>query len=238
MKGTIIIWKKEIFSYLSSPMAYIITCVFLLLSGTFFIAYLVGTNYGDTSIQGFLNAAQFLILLFTSILTMRLISEEKKLATWEFLLTCPVKDIGIILGKFLGSLTILLLMLALTLFYPLMLILLGDPDLGPIATSYIGLILLGSSCLAAGIFSSSVSSNQIVAVVLSGGILFGLWFLGPLASLIPGPLGEALSLFSLSHYFTDFIIGIIDTRAVIYYLSITVFFLYMATRSIEAGRWQ
>ena len=238
MKGTIIIWKKEIFSYLSSPMAYIITCVFLLLSGTFFIAYLVGTNYGDTSIQGFLNAAQFLILLFTSILTMRLISEEKKLATWEFLLTCPVKDIGIILGKFLGSLTILLLMLALTLFYPLMLILLGDPDLGPIATSYIGLILLGSSCLAAGIFSSSVSSNQIVAVVLSGGILFGLWFIGPLASLIPGPLGEALSLFSLSHYFTDFIIGIIDTRAVIYYLSITAFFLYMATRSIEAGRWQ
>lgn len=238
MKGTLIIWKKEIFSYLSSPMAYIITCVFLLLSGTFFVAYLVGTNYADTSIQGFINAAQFLILLFTSILTMRLISEEKKLATWEFLLTCPVKDIGIILGKFLGSFTILLLMLALTLFYPLMLIILGDPDIGPMATSYIGLIFLGSSCLAAGIFSSSVSSNQIVAVVLSGGILFGLWFIGPLASLIPGPLGEALSLFSLSHYFSDFIIGIIDTRAIVYYLSITTFFLYMATRSIETGRWQ
>lgn len=232
-----IISCKEVRTYLTSPMAYVVTAIFLLLTGAFFTMYLAATNYLDTSIRGFLNAAQFLILLFATVLTMRLIAEEKKLGTWELLLTAPVRDTEMILGKFLGSLVVLTGMLALTLYYPLLLIVFGDPDLGPIGTSYLGLFLLGCAALAVGIFASSLSANQIVAAVLTGGILFALWFLGRASQFAPGALGDLLAYLSLSHHFPDFIRGLVDTRAVVYYLSITALFLYLAIRSLETSRW-
>ena len=238
MKNIAIISGKELSSYLSSPMAYIVAAIFLALSGTFFATYLADINYTDTSITGFLNAAQFLILLFAAVLTMRLIAEEKKLGTWEFLLTAPVRDIEIILGKFLGSLVMLTGMLMLTLYYPILLVMLGDPDLGPILTSYLGLFLLGSACLSIGIFSSSITANQIVSAVVAGGIIFALWFLGVTGNMVSGPLGEVLAYLSLSHHFPDFMRGIIDTRAIVYYLSVTALFLYLAMGSIETGRWR
>jgi ABC-2 type transport system permease protein len=219
-------------------MAYVVTAVFLLLTGTFFATYLASTNYSDTSIRGFLGAGQILILLFAAVLTMRLIAEERKLGTWELLLTVPVRDTEIILGKFLGSLAVLTGMLVLTFYYPILLMVFGDPDLGPIITSYLGLFLLGCASLAIGIFASSLTSNQIVAAVVAGGILFTLWFLGIAGNFVPGALGEVLSYISLSHHFPDFIRGIVDTKAVVYYLSITALFLYMAIRSIETDRWR
>ena len=169
---------------------------------------------------------------------MRLVAEEKKLGTWEFLLTAPVRDSEIVVGKFLGSLTILAGMLVLTLYYPLLLIVFGDPDLGPIATSYLGLVLMGSAALAVGIFVSSVTSNQIVSVVVCAGILFGLWALGLVADLVPGAGGEVLIRLAFAGYFSDFVRGIIDTQGIVYYLSLTALFLFMAVRSIETGRWR
>jgi len=219
-------------------MAYIVTAVFLALSGTFFAVYLDRISYMDTSIRGFLTAAQYLILLFAAVLTIRLVAEERKLGTWELLLTAPVRDIEIIVGKFIGSLVLLTGMLALTSYYPILLIVFGDPDLGPIGTSYLGLFLLGSACLSIGIFASSLTSNQIVSAVVGGGILFALWFLGLVANFAPGALGEVLSFLSLSHHFPDFMRGIVDTRAIVYYLSVTALFLYLAIGSIETGRWR
>lgn len=238
MRNIGIICRKELSSYLASPMAYIVTAIFLALSGTFFATYLAGINYADTSLRGFLNAAQILILLFAAVLTMRLVSEERKLGTWEFLLTAPLKDSEIILGKFFGSLGVLIGMLVLTLYYPLLLGIFGDPDWGPIGISYLGLILLGSACLSVGVFASTLSSNQIVSAVVAGGILFGLWFLGSVGSLAPGGLGELLSYLSLSHHFPDFMRGILDTKAIIYYITVTALFLYSAIGSIETGRWR
>jgi ABC-2 type transport system permease protein len=233
-----IISRKELVSYLTSPMAYIVAAIFLSISGTFFSTYLASTNYTDTSIRGFLSAAQILILLFAAVLTMRLVAEEKKLGTWELLLTAPIRDTEIILGKFLASLTILTGMLMLTLYYPILLIVFGDPDLGPICTSYLGLLLLGSASLSIGIFATTLTTNQIVSAVVAGGILFGLWFLAPLSAFAPGALGEVLSYLSLSHHFPDFIRGVVDTTAVIYYLSVTALFLYLAISSVETGRWR
>jgi ABC-2 type transport system permease protein len=233
-----IISRKELFSYLTSPMAYIVTAIFLVLSGTFFSVYLAGTDYTDTSIRGFLNAAQILILLFAAALTMRLVAEEKKLGTWELLLTAPIRDAEIILGKFLASLAILTGMLVLTLYYPILLIVFGDPDLGPIGTSYLGLLLLGSASLSIGIFASTLTTNQIVAAVVAGGLLFGLWFLSAAGGFTEGPLGEVLSYLSLSHHFPDFARGVVDTKAVVYYLSVTALFLYLSIGSIETGRWR
>ena len=237
MKNIATIARKELATYLGSPMAYIVTAVFLALTGTFFITHLAGVGYADTSIRGFVNAARFLVLLFAAVLTMRLVAEEKKVGTWELLLTVPVSDVEIVVGKFLGALAMLSAMLVLTLYYPIMLMSFGDPDLGPMATSYLGLFLLGVACVAAGVFASSITANQIVSAVVAGGILFGLWFVGVLGALAPGAIGEVLSLFSLSTYFADFERGIVDTRGVVYYVTFAVLFLYLSVRSIEVGRW-
>lgn len=238
MKAIGIIFAREYKSYLSTPMAYVVTAIFLAVSGAFFTTYLASTAYTDTSIRGFLQAAQYLTLLFAAVLTMRLIAEERKMGTWELLLTVPVRDVDIILGKFFGSLAVLVSMFALTAYYPILLAVLGDPDLGPILTSYLGLLLLGSASIAVGIFASSLTSNQLVSAVVCGGILFALWFLGSLADFAPGPLGDLLSYVSLSSHFPDLMRGIVDTRAVVYYLSVTAIFLFMAIRSTETDRWQ
>jgi len=226
---------KEFKSYLASPMAYVVTGIFLVFTGFFFQSSL--TTYSETSIRGFLVWGSILLLLLGPVLTMRLLAEEKKMGTLELLLTAPVRDNEVIVGKFLGSLGILTAMLALTFYYPLLLMWFGDPDWGPIATGYLGLFLLGGASLAVGLFASSLTSNQIVAAVVAGGVLFALWFVGMAADLLPEALGEVIGYLSLSSHFPDFMRGMIDTRGVIYYLSITVLFLFLAIRSLENSRW-
>ena len=238
MRRIALICGKEIGTYLSSPMAYIVSAIFIALSGASFTTYLAQTSYSDTSIRGFLETGQLLILLFSALLTMRLISEERKLGTWELLLTAPVREYEIVLGKFFSCLLVLAGMLILTLYFPLLLMIFGDPDTGRILTSYLGLFLLGSASVAIGIFASSLTPNQIVSAVVAGGILFGLWFLGMVGSLIPEPLGEILSYFSLSEHFPGFVRGVVDTRDLVYYLSVTAVFLFLSVRSIETERWR
>jgi len=235
VRNTLTITAKEFMSYLGSPMAYIVIGIFLALTG--FIFGNSSVTYSETSIGGFLEIGSPLLLLLTAVLSMRLLAEEKKLGTIELLLTASVRDSEIILGKFLGSLGIIVVMLLLTCYYPILLKAFGDPDIGPIVTGYLGLFLLSCASLAVGIFASSLTSNQIVAAVVAGGILFGLWFLGSAATYLPRTLGDAIDFFSLSNYFPDFIRGIIDTRGIIYYLSITALFLFLAIRSLENSRW-
>jgi ABC-2 type transport system permease protein len=235
VRNTTTIALKEFKSYLASPMAYVVTGIFLVLTGSFFQSS--PTTYSETSINGFLAYGSILLLLLASVLTMRLLAEEKKIGTLELLLTAPVRDSEVIMGKFLGSLGILTAMLALTFYYPILLMWFGDPDIGPIATGYLGLFLLGCTSLAVGLFASSLTSNQIVAVVIAGGILFALWFIGTAADLLPEALGEVTGYLSLYYHFPDFMRGVIDTRGIIYYLSITALFLFLAVRSLENSRW-
>lgn len=240
MKTTLTIAGKEFKSYLASPMAYVVTAIFLVATG--FLFGISPATYTQTSINGFLQgigpiSAPTLLILFASLLTMRLLAEERKLGTIELLLTAPVRDSEIVLGKFLGGLYILMVMLGLTLYYPLMLIIFGDPDIGPIFASYVGLFLFATTCLAAGLFASSLTSNQLVAAVVSGALLFGLWFLMLLASALPQTFGQIIGYFSLSFYFPDFMRGVIDTRGIVYYLSMTALFIFLAVRSLENSRW-
>ena len=235
MRNTKAIAFKEFQSYLASPMAYVVTGIFLVGTGFFFS--ISPTTYLETSISGFLQTGSILLLLLAAVLTMRLLAEERKMGTLELLLTAPVRDSEVILGKFLGSLGILTVMLVLTFYYPIILMLFGDPDMGPIGTGYLGLFLLGCTSLAVGTFASSLTSNQIVAAVVATGILFALYFLGFAATFLPEAVGEIINYFSLSNYFPDFMRGIIDTRGIIYYLSITALFLFLAIRSLENSRW-
>jgi len=235
VRNTTTIALKEFKSYLASPMAYVVTGIFLVLTGFFFQSS--PTTYSETSINGFLAYGSILLLLLASVLTMRLLAEEKKMGTLELLLTAPGRDSEVIMGKFLGSLGILTAMLALTFYYPILLMWFGDPDIGPIATGYLGLFLLGCTSLAVGLFASSLTSNQIVAVVIAGGILFALWFIGMADDLLPEALGEVIGYLSLSYHFPDFMRGVIDTRGIIYNLSITALFLFLAVTSLENSRW-
>lgn len=237
MKNTLTIAAREFKSYLASPMAYIITGIFLLGTGYFFST---GTaTYNETSLGGFLGNMFYVavVLLMIAVLTMRLLAEEKKLGTIELLLTAPVRDSEIIFGKYLGSLAIIVVMLVLTFYFPIILYIFGDPDFGPMASGYLGLFLISCAALAIGIFASSLTSNQIVAAIVSGGILLGLWFLGYAAPSLPKALGDVIGYFSLSTYLPSFINGVIDTRGIIYYVSITALFLFLAIRSLENSRW-
>ncbi|MFC1984694.1 ABC transporter permease [Chloroflexota bacterium] len=236
MRNTTVIALREFKSYLASPMAYIVTGIFLALTGFLFITSPV-TGY-ETSIRGLWQTwGIILLLLISSVLTMRLLAEERKMGTLELLLTAPVRDSEVIIGKFLGSLGILTAMLALTFYYPILLWIFGDPDWGPIVTGYLGLFLVGCTTLAVGLFASSLTSNQIVAAVVTGGILFALWFVGMLANLLPEVLGEVVNYLSLGYHFPDFMRGVVDTRGIIYYLSTTVLFLFLAIRSLASSRW-
>ena len=240
MKNIRVIAGKEFRGYLNSPMAYIIICVFLLVTGTFFSNYLKTISYTDTTIKGFLQLAPVLLLLFGAIITMRSLSEEKKLGTWELLLTSPVRDAEVVMGKFFAAVGIMAIMLVLTMYYPLLFaVFKAHPDWGPIWTSYLGLLLLGSAAVAIGIFVSSLTNNQIIAAVVTGGILFALWYLNTIATAnyMPKALGQVLNYFSLKYHSAPFGIGIIDTRGVIYYLSLIALFLYATVRSLENGRW-
>ncbi len=235
MRNTLTITAKEFKSYLTSPMAYIVIGIFLVGTGLLFGNS--SATYSETSIRGFLEIGSLLLLLLIAVLTMRLLAEEKKLGTIELLLTAPVRDSEIILGKFFGSLGIILVMLVLTFYYPILLMVFGSPDIGPMASGYLGLFLLSCASLAIGIFASSLTSNQIVAAVVTGGILFGLWFLGSITDYLPSAMGDVIGYFSLSSYFPDFITGVIDTRGIVYYLSVTALFLFLAMRSLENSRW-
>jgi len=236
VKNTLTIAQRELKAYLTSPMAYIVICIFLALAGLFF-SVLSSAAYYETSISGFLNWGSLVLLLMSAVITMRLISEERKLGTLELLLTSPIRDSELILGKFLGSLGMLSIMLALTILYPILLEIYGDPDPGPIISGYIGMFLLGMTCLSVGIFASTLSSNQIVSAVVAGGILFGLWYVGVAAGYLPESLGNVIQYFSLQYYYPDFLSGFIDTKGIVYYISITALFLFLAIRSIETSRY-
>lgn len=235
MRNTLTITVKEFRSYISSSMVYIVVGIFLALTGFCFATDTA--TYAGTNLSGFLQIGSLLLLLLIAVLTMRLLAEERKLGTLELLLTSPVRESEIILGKFLGSLGIVVLMLILTFYYPLLLAVFGDPDFGPIAAGYLGLFLLSCAALAVGMFASSLTSNQIVAAVVTGGILFCLWFLGSITAYLPGEVRGFVSYFSIAKYFPDFMKGIIDTRGIVYYVSITAFFLFLAVRSLENRRW-
>jgi len=239
MRSTLAIASKELRTYLASPMAYVVTALFLFMSGLFgFASDLTSTQLAR--LDGFFEFASFLLVLLAPILTMRLLAEEQKLGTLELLLTAPVRDHEVVLGKFLASVGILAAMLLTTFYYPVLLLFFAHPDIGPMLSGYFGLLLLGAALLAVGVLASSLTSNQIVAAVLGIGILLAFSFahlILAFAQSVPGA-ADLLTYLSLSTHFTDFVRGVIDTKAVVYYLSFIAVTLFFTVRSLETRRWR
>jgi len=236
MRNAWLIARRELGSYFTSPIAYAVTAVFLVIVGYFFgmILYL---SREATMRYLFYNVTTFLLLIGPA-LTMRLVAEERKSGTIELLLTSPVRDGEVITGKFLAALLLWLAMLALTLVYPLLLKAFGNPDPGPIFAGYVGLVLSGAAVLALGTLASTVTANQIVAALLAFGLSLILWLTDAMQNLVSGPLASFFSYLSLSVHFEDFPKGVIDTKDVIFYLSVVAAALFIATRMLEARRWK
>ena len=228
---------KEIQIYFGSPTAYIVGLIFLALTG-FFFAQDLGVAFPEASLSNFFQGATIILILMAPALTMRLLAEEQKMGTIELLLTAPVRDWEVVLGKYLASLVFLLATLLLTIYYTILLIVFASPDMGPIYAGYLGLVLYAAASLSVGMLASTLTSNQIVAAVVAMGILLALYFVDA-ASGIAGGLGSTLiDEIGIKSHFDDFERGVIDTKHIVYYVSLTTFFLFLTIRALESRRWR
>jgi ABC-2 type transport system permease protein len=237
LNNTLAIAWKETKSFFATPTAYVVGAMFLVLTGIFFV-FDMTRPFAEASVRGVVTWSSLFIVFLAPLLTMRLLAEEQKLGTLELLLTAPVRDWEVVLGKYIASLGILLVTLAFTLYYVLLLYVFGNPDPGPLLSAYLGLVLFGAAALAVGIMASSLSGNQIVAAVVGMGILLTLSYIDRIAALVQGVAADVLSSLSMNAHFSDFTRGILDTSHIVYYLSIVAVFLFLTVRSLETRRWR
>ena len=236
MKKIPLVFWREFSSYFFSPIAYIVLAVFLIISGYFFSVIL---NFSQEATLRYALGNISIILLFLSpLISMRLLAEEKRSGTMETLMTDPVTDGEVVLGKFLASFCFYLTLLLPTLLYALILKVIGNPDPGPIFTGYLGLVLMGSVFLAVGLLASSFTDNQMIAAVVSFVTLLLFWVIDWSAGGSSTTLAKVLSYLGIFRHFDSFSKGIIDTRDIIYYLSTTALFLSLTVRVVEARRWR
>jgi ABC-2 type transport system permease protein len=255
MSNVLAIAHKEIKGYFASPIAYIVIGFSAFLFGYFYVVLLL--NFERMSLQagsGFggpeaVNVNQMLIgplfmnvsviLLFTlPLLTMRTYSEEKRSGTIELLLTSPLTDLQIVLGKFFGALVLYAAMLAVTLVHVAFLFLFGEPEWRPVVTGYLGLLLMGGTLLSLGLFVSSTTKNQIVAGVVTFALTLLLWISNWIASFVGPSMQGFLNYLAITEHLNDFTLGVVDTKHIVYYLSFIAFNLFLTVRSVDTDRWR
>ncbi|MBV8087532.1 MAG: ABC transporter permease subunit [Chloroflexi bacterium] len=228
---------RELYSLFASPIAYLVIAFFLVMNGYLFSVILISSRQASMT-SAFSDMAIVLIFVAPAI-TMRLLSEEQRNGTIELLLTSPLRESELVLGKWLGALGLYAVMLLLTLPYPLFLAKYGQPDSGAIFGGYVGTVLLGGVCLAIGLLVSSWTQNQIVALAGTIAILLVLWLLqGAGQSFATGAVGSVVSYIALSPHFDSFTSGAIQLKDLIYYTSLILIALFLAVRSIETRRWR
>lgn len=235
MTKVIPIFRREIFAYFFSPVAYIVISVFLLITGWIFTSEMFLAN--DSSLRSVFSFIPFIFLFFVPAITMRLLSEERKSGTIELLFTMPISDIEIVLGKYLAGLGLLITALVFTIPYALTIIILGDPDIGMLVTGYLGLVLMGASYIAVGTFASTISGNQVVSFIIAFLIIFVLWLIDKFLMLVPPVLVPFFQYLSIDYHYSNINRGVIDSRDIVYYLSLIVFMLSLAKLSLESRKW-
>jgi ABC-2 type transport system permease protein len=253
VRNILAIAGKELRGYFASPIAYIVIGFFALLYGWFFYVPLQFFNRQSMQMAmgggGTLNINQMLIapvlanatvviLFVMPMITMRTYAEEKRSGTIELLLTSPITDTQIILGKFFGAMGLFLAMLAVTLIHMGILFIYGNPDWKPVATAYLGLILMGGCFLSIGLLISSLTKNQIVAGMVTFAVFLMLWVINWISSFV-GPTAQAvLTHLSITDHFDDFSKGVIDTKHLIYYVSFISFGLFLTAKAVDSERWR
>lgn len=258
MKNAFAIAGREIRAYFVSPIAYVVLTGFLLLGGWFFynllarFLYLLGMytsfqnpqaleqlNLNELVIAPLLHNLSIVLVILVPVITMRSFAEEKRAGTFELLLTSPIRIGEIVAGKFLGAVVFLAVMLGLAGLYPILLVLYGDPEVGIILSGYLGLFLLATSFVAIGLLTSSLTENQIIAAVSCLVALLLLYVISWPAETATNPiLGTVLRYVSITEHFGELVKGLIDTKDLVYFLSVIVAALFLTHRSVESLRWR
>jgi ABC-2 type transport system permease protein len=231
-----IIAKRELAAFFVSPIAYVVGAAFLFITGLFFY-FTVAIDQVATLSQVF-SVIAVMLLFIAPILTMRLLSEEAKSGTLELLLTSPIRDWEVVVGKFVAAFLFFLAMVVPTLYYLFLLVRFGNPDLPVTLAGYVGVILLGAMLLSFGVLTSAMSANQIIAAVLGVVLSLTFWMIGGLGLIFEGPLGEFFTYLAIQAHFGEFVIGLITTTNIVYFLSVTAAALFLATRVVEIRRWR
>jgi ABC-2 type transport system permease protein len=236
MSPALVISRREIRTYFNSPVAYIVVTVFVGITGYLFFTQLFLEKQAELrQLFGFM---PFLFMFMVPAITMRLLADEKSTGTLELLSTMPVRDWEVVAGKFLAALALLGTAVGLTLVFAISVRTLGPLDRGPAIGGYLGLVLMGGAFVAIGVMCSAFTRNSIVAFIASFGISFALYLFGKLTQFVPEALQPVISFLSIDGHFENIGRGVIDTRDVIYYLSIIGTCLLLATTSLESRRWR
>ncbi len=255
MSRMLTIYQRELSYFFNSIVAYVVIMMFVWLGGYFFYNLVAFFNLASMQVmQNPLRAQQMnmtqaifqplfgnlsiVMLLTMPMLTMRLLSEERKSGTAELLFTFPISDWDVILGKYFATVTVFVVMLGLTLVFPALLSRYADPEWGPIATGYLGLLLLGMAFIAMGLFFSSLNENQIVAGILTFGCALFFLIIGWITPFVSQSTGRIVTELSILRHLDSFARGVVDSNDLIYYVNVSVFFLFLCSRVLESNRWR
>ena len=229
------VYRKEIGQLFHSVIGYVYLGIFLLIGGGYFLLYNLMSANGD--IRNFFSPMMSTVIFLLPILTMRTYAEERKMHTEQLLLSAPISSLSVALGKFFAVFTIFAVGLAFTLIYVLVLAMLGRFDLMMVLGNYVGMLVAASAFIAIGLFISTLTENQIIACIITYAVLLGLWLIGFAQSYLPNEFLKSLAGYlSVSNRFAEFSMGILDFSTIVYYLSITAFFLFVITVMTEKRR--
>jgi len=236
MSPALVISKREIRTYFNSPVAYIVVTVFTMVFGWFFFNNLFTEKQAD--MRSLFSLAPLMFCFLAPAITMRLLAEEKGSGTIELLITMPVRDWEVVVGKWLAAMALLVTTLALTAVFAITVAKLGPLDKGPAFAGYLGLFLMGGSYVAVGVMASSFTRNQVVSLIVSFGICFTLFLMGKVLPFVPEKLQPIVAFLSTDTHFENVSRGVIDSRDVLYYVSVIVVTLLIATTSLQSRKWK
>src|SRR5215471_11672277 len=236
MKNVWAIAVRELRSYFLSPLAYLVAAFFVFGAGLLF--WLILQSGREASLTGLIQNVHVLFLFVIPMISMRLLAEEQRTGTMELLITNPVQEWEVVIGKFIGSVLFVAFMLAATLLFPLFLFIFGSPDVGPIVTGYIGALLQGSAFLTIGLWASSLTESQIVAAVVSFIVLLGLWLSDNVGQATGGIFGQIVSYTSLINHIQGFSQGVVDSKDLIFYLTVITAGLVLSTLTLQSRRYR
>lgn len=235
MRNVLAIAGRELRAYFDAPVAYIVVVTFLAVTGWLFFSqlFLIDRASARTLFAPSPFSPSLLLVVLAPAVTMRLIAEERKTGTIELLTTMPLTDAHLVLGKFFAALGLLGAALLLTIAYPLTVSFVGDLDWGPVVSGYVGLVLFSAALVAIGVFCSSLTDNQIVAFIVSFLVSATLYYVYWLQILVPVSWVPVVEYVSVSYHLDNMARGVIDSRDVLYYLSLTAGALFLATQSVS-----
>jgi ABC-2 type transport system permease protein len=243
LNGVLATFRRELRAYFFSPLAYVVLCFFLLVSGVIFI-FLVGQlndprSGGGPPLGFFFRTTWLLLLLIVPVLTMRLISEELRSGSIEVLMTAPVTEGQVVTGKFLAALAFYGILWLPTVVYAISINLYEKVDWGPVGAGYLGILLIGSLFVSIGVFASAMTRSQLLAAMITVALILLLFLVSLFGSLTTNDLiKNALGHLSIWDHIEEFASGIVDTRRLVFYLSGTLFFLFLASRALEDKKWR